>query len=226
MTPPHSPPDTRQQLLERAYALAGFTLGELAEMAGLTPPPNLRRHKGWPGQLIELWLGAEAGSKQTQDFAHLGVELKTLPLDSLGRPLETTYVCYAHLTGIAGLSWENSNVRNKLSQVLWVPIQGERRLSPADRIVGTPILWHPTGEQEAALKQDWEEIMEFIALGNIEKLTARHGEVLQLRPKAADGSALTDALGPEGTRIKTRPRGFYLKKQFTSQILEQLFNMR
>lgn len=46
---------------------------------------------------------------------------------------------------------------------------------------------------------------------------------MQIRPKAADGSALTEAIGPEGTIIEVRPRGFYLKKDFTRQILQRMF---
>ena len=65
--------------------------------------------------------------------------------------------------------------------------------------------------------------MELIALGKIESITARIGEVLQLRPKAADGSALTQAIGLDGEMIHTRPRGFYLRKSFTEQILEDAF---
>ncbi len=40
-------------------------------------------------------------------FAGLGVELKTIPVDSLGRPLETTFVCVAPLTGNSGVTWGN-----------------------------------------------------------------------------------------------------------------------
>ena len=36
--------------------------------------------------------------------------------------------------------------------------------------------------------------------------------------------ALTDAIGEQGQRIRTRPRGFYLKKHFTQQILDKVFN--
>ena len=66
--------------------------------------------------------------------------------------------------------------------------------------------------------------MDRIALGEVEAITARQGEFLQIRPKAADGRALTDAVGPDGQIIQVRPRGFYLKKTFTRAILEQVFN--
>ena len=67
-------------------------------------PPDLRRDKGWVGMLLEYWLGADAGSKAEQDFAHLGVELKTIPVDESGVPLETTFVCVAPLTGNSGVT--------------------------------------------------------------------------------------------------------------------------
>ncbi len=73
--------------------------------------------------LLEIWLGASAGSKPEQDFAALGVELKTCPYDP-GCPLETTFVCVAPLTGNSGVTWETSHVRHKLKRVLWIPVEG------------------------------------------------------------------------------------------------------
>jgi DNA mismatch repair protein MutH len=105
-----------------------------------------------------------------------------------------------------------------------VPIDGRREIAPSARIIATPFLWSPTIVQEQQLRQDWEELMELIALGKIEQITARLGQYLQLRPKAADGKALTNAIGPDGTLIQTRPRGFYLRKNFTQAILAEVFN--
>jgi DNA mismatch repair protein MutH len=217
-------PVSLAELLDRATAIAGMTLGELANLHHITIPPDFKKHKGWTGQLIESCLGAAAGSKPEQDFAHLGTELKTIPIDDQGYPLETTYVCYAHLTHIAGMTWENCNLRNKLSRVLWVPVQGMRGIPPAERRVATPFLWEPNQQQLNQLQQDWEELMELIALGHIERVSARQGQLLQLRPKAADGKALTDAVGSKGQPIKTRPRGFYLRKHFTATIIQQAFS--
>lgn len=66
--PPHSPPVDRQALLQRALRLAGYTYAELAALAGLTIPRDLRRDKGWVGLLLERCLGASSGSKAQQDF--------------------------------------------------------------------------------------------------------------------------------------------------------------
>lgn len=83
-----SPPASEALLLAQAQQLSGYSLGELAALAGLVAPKDLKRDKGWIGVLLEIWLGASAGSKPEQDFAALGVELKTIPVDSLGHPLD------------------------------------------------------------------------------------------------------------------------------------------
>ncbi len=219
-----SPPNSISELLIRAENIAGYTLSELAKQANIAVPDNLKRDKGWVGQLLELHLGASAGSKPLPDFVNLGVELKTIPINHLGKPLETTFVSVAPLTGVYGLKWEESHVRHKLAHVLWIPVEGEREIPVGDRRVGYPVLWKPSIEQEQQLKQDWEELMDLIVLGKVESITAKHGEVLQLRPKAANSRALTEAYGENGNPIRTLPRGFYLKTHFTHAILTSFFN--
>lgn len=223
LSPLTSSPESETQLLWQAQSLAGYTLGELATRVGLPVPRDLKRDKGWTGVLLERWLGASAGSKPEQDFAHLGVELKTIPIDSQGRPLETTFVCVAPLTGNTGVIWETSHVRHKLQRVLWIPIEGSRDIPVGERRVGSPLLWSPNQEEENQLRLDWEELMDLIVLGQVERITARHGEVLQLRPKAANSKALTEAIGAKGEPILTLPRGFYLKKNFTGALLARHF---
>ncbi|CAM6294602.1 DNA mismatch repair endonuclease MutH [Citrobacter sedlakii] len=223
LQPLRFPPESEALLLQQAQQISGYTLGELAALAGMTTPKDLKRDKGWVGVLLELWLGASAGSKPEQDFAALGVELKTIPVDSQGRPLETTFVCVAPLTGNSGVTWETSHVRHKLKRVLWIPVEGDRAIPLSLRRVGSPVLWSPDPDEERQLRLDWEELMDMIVLGQVERITARHGEFLQLRPKAANAKALTEAIGAQGQPILTLPRGFYLKKNFTRALLERHF---
>ncbi|HHW7446391.1 TPA: DNA mismatch repair endonuclease MutH [Pasteurella multocida] len=214
-------PQTEQELLQRAQAIAGLRFAELAQSLHMPVPPDLKRDKGWVGMLIETALGATAGSKAEQDFAHLGIELKTLPINAQGMPLETTFVSLAPLTQNVGVSWENSHVRHKLSKVLWILVEGERQIPLSERRVGQPILWQPSAQQELRLKRDWEELMEYISLGKLEQINATLGEVLQLRPKGANSKALTRGIGKHGEMIDTLPLGFYLRKTFTEEILQQ-----
>lgn len=215
------PPKTRQELLKRANQIAGQTFFQLAKQADIEIPDDLTREKGWVGQLLEWHLGAEAGSKPKPDFEHLGIELKSIPIGYNGKPLETTFICVAPLTGVQGLTWEASHVKHKLAQVLWIPVEGEREIPLAERRVGLPLLWSPDNEEKQQLQQDWEELMEFIVLGKVEEITAKHGEVMQLRPKAANSKVVTEAYSASGQPFKTLPRGFYLRTQFTGNILKK-----
>ena len=212
-------PQNLEQLLSQAQSIAGLTFGELADELHIPVPPALQRDKGWVGMLLEHALGATAGSKAEQDFSHLGVELKTLPINAEGYPLETTFVSLAPLVQNSGVKWENSHVRHKLSCVLWMPIEGSRHIPLRERHIGTPILWKPTVEQERQLKQDWEELMDLIVLGKLDQITARIGEVMQLRPKGANSRSITKGIGRNGEVIETLPLGFYLRKAFTAGIL-------
>lgn len=219
-------PQTLEQLLSQAQSIAGLTFGELADELHIPVPIDLKRDKGWVGMLLERALGATAGSKAEQDFSHLGVELKTLPINAEGYPLETTFVSLAPLVQNSGVKWENSHVRHKLSCVLWMPIEGSRHIPLRERHIGAPILWKPTAEQERQLKQDWEELMDLIVLGKLEQITARIGEVMQLRPKGANSRAVTKGIGKNGEIIDTLPLGFYLRKEFTAQILKAFLDVK
>lgn len=216
---PSSPPKDITTLLKRSRGMAGQTLGDLARSRGIPVPTDLKRDKGWQGQLIERYLGASASTLAAPDFMELGIELKTLPLDREGRPKESTYVCTVPLDKTHDLNWETSWLKNKLNHVLWVPIEANPDIPLAERSVGNAILWHPTQEQQQVLRRDWGELMDMVCLGQLEQITSHHGRYLQIRPKAANAKALCPATDGEGNRIMSLPRGFYLRTVFTQQIL-------
>ena len=220
-----SPPNSEEELLKRVGELAGLTIGEIADEYGIAMPKDLKREKGWVGLLLEHVLGATAGSKPEPDFPELGIELKSLPINQSGKPRETTFVCVAPLTGIQGVTWENSHIRHKLSRVLWVPIVAERSIPLAQRVIATSFIWSPSEEEEHALAQDWRELIDMIALGEVEKINGKHGTFLQLRPKAANSSIRTKAFNHLGQPFMTLPRGFYLKTNFTQALLHKQFRI-
>lgn len=215
-----SSPASKTELLERANQLAGKTLGAIAAETGLSLPDSMKRAKGWTGLLVEHCLGACAGSLPGPDFPALGIELKTLPLDHQGKPRESTYVCTVSPRNDLKTAWRTSRVRQKLSHVLWITVEALPDMPLAERRIGTPILWRPDASQEKILKSDWEELTDMIRRGELDKITARYGQYLQIRPKARNARALQSSAGPEGYPDMTLPRGYYLRAKFTRQILD------
>jgi DNA mismatch repair protein MutH len=211
--------------MQRARALSGRTLGALALDHGLEAPPDLRHAKGFAGQLVERALGASAGSRSEPDFRALGVELKTLPVSSSGKPCESTFVCTIALADIGSSEWDTSIVRKKLARVLWVPLEGERRIAPGDRRIGEPLLWSPDPEEEAALRFDWEELAGVIGRGDVEAVTGHLGRFLQVRPKARDSRSRRRGTDTEGAFFSTLPRGFYLRASFTAGLLAKHYHL-
>jgi len=218
-------PETSAELLARARSIAGRPLRNIAEQLGRPVPPDLRRAKGWIGQLLEAFLGASAGGRAEPDFPHLGIELKSLPVDRTGRPRESTWVCVAPLDGSLSGTWELSWVRRKLSRVLWIPVVGEGAMAPGDRLVGAALLWSPSDEEEALLRRDFEDLAELIQTGNLAQLDAHRGSALQLRPKAGSSRDLTWMLDEDAQWIEVNPRGFYLRRSFTTALLERHLRM-
>lgn len=213
------PPRSEAELLARASACAGRTIAELAHGVGWPVPRDLRRHKGWSGELLEAVLGATAGSNPQPDFVELGIELKTVPLGPDGTPRESTHVCTVAVHDLVGSRWETSTVRRKLARVLWVPVEGSPQIALGARRVGQACLWSPGADEEAVLRADWEEYMELLATGRYDAIDARLGVYLQIRPKAANSRALVAASDAHGVPAATLPRGFYLRPGFTKSIL-------
>jgi len=213
------PPQTQDELLERCQNLAGKTLGNIAAELDIHVPENLQRHKGWVGMLLESYLGADAGNKAEPDFMGLGIEMKTMPLNALGQPKESTYVCTVSMQQSGDLIWKDSWVRRKLAHVLWVPIEADPNIPLSERYIGNAWLWKPTPKQDAILKRDWEELMDRIVLGEQADITAKEGEYMQIRPKAANSRVLVKGISAQGDQELINPKGFYLRTSFTKQLL-------
>ena len=78
------PPESLDELLDRARAIAGRTLGDLAREQGIDLADDGVRTKGKFGQLVERALGGAGSSKSEHDFPAIATELKTIPLGPRG----------------------------------------------------------------------------------------------------------------------------------------------
>ena len=219
------PPRDEAELRERLRRLGGQPLGTIARTHGVLVPADLRRSKGWVGQLLERALGATGSSRAEPDFPGLGIELKTIPIDERGRPLESTFVASLEL-GAFDRRWEGSGVAKKLARVAWVAVEASPAIPLPERRCGAALLWGPTPEEEAALRADYEEIVELIDEGFGATVTGHRGTFLQLRPKGRSAADLRWALDDEGAKVRTAPRAFYLRSAFTAALLARHFAPR
>lgn len=216
-----SAPASLDELLRNARAIAGMTVGELARAHAMPLPESTTRGKGFVGALVERALGASAGSRSEPDFPALGVELKTLPMDAKGHVLESTFVATIPLTAIANQEWDATGIGKKLASVLFVPVEGKPVPLDARRF-GAALHWTPNAEELALLTQDFEVIAERIGRGELERIDARMGVVMQVRPKAARGSDRRLHFDESGDVRVEQPRGVYLRARFTEQIVARL----
>lgn len=215
------PPESEAELLSRCRTLAGKSLGQVAAELNVAVPGSRARAKGWAGQLIERYLGATAASQPEPDFMSLGIELKTIPVNRQGRAKESTFVCMAPMTVAPGMRWLDSTLRHKLNRVLWVPIEADPGITPSNSRTGNPFLWSPSPEQARVLEQDWQELVEMLCFGEFDKVSAKHGQYLQIRPKAASSASLVRTTLADGESGLTLPRGFYLRTRFTNMLLKK-----
>jgi len=213
-----------KELLELCDKIAGINISELAHFLKITPPKSLNNNKGWIGQLLEQYLGATGRNLPIADFPHLGIELKTIPINLKNlHPLESTFICTATFKQPA-MNWEQSIVKLKLSKVLWLPIESSPKIDLINRRIGKAFLWQPNTNEAAILKQDWQELTEIIQLGHINLLSAKYGRYLQIRPKAANCKHnLAKYITNDRETIQTVTRGFYLRTSFTKNILANYF---
>jgi len=216
-------PKNEEELLARCLEFEGMSFSQLAAYLKLKIPNMQNQRKGWVGMAIEKALGTTAGTKSIPDFNHLGVELKTIPIDAQGEPAETTFVTSIALLTIHQEEWLTSQCYSKLKRVLWIPIESDDSIDYGNRRIGQAILWSPNEEQSSILKADWDELTTMICTGQLEEISASIGEYLQIRPKAANSASLCFAFDQDGSKILTLPRGFYLRKTLTSKIIQKRY---
>jgi DNA mismatch repair protein MutH len=163
----------------------------------------------------------DSGGARGPDFAALGVELKTVPVDARLAPRESTAVCQIDPISIAHESWPDSYVRRKLARVLFVALEVPVGVaSVGDRRVSAVTSWSPSVEEEGILRDDFEFfVREFFRAGRAMQITGHHGIALQVRPKGRNAAHRRRALDESGASILIGTCGFYLRPNFVGRIL-------
>lgn len=199
------PPVSREELIARCIDIAGRTVGEVAALYRVSVPHDLKLARGFIGRLLEQALGADNKARAAPDFPALQVELKSIPIDTNGRPHQATKICQVPTMRRGHAErWEQSLLRRKLACILWIPVQSQQGEPVADHRIGNPLLRRLPPREETVLRADWEEFMDYLGTGLADHLSAELGQYLQVRAATTNGT-----------------RNFYLRTRYTERILKE-----
>lgn len=214
MTEPHIDPQTL--LRQRLAPYWGKHLIELKKK-GRTG------HKGWAGDLLEDILGVTDKSSSGPDFPEMGIELKTLPVSENFHVLENTFLGKIPLPFQEG-SLKNSRLYQKIRQIFWVPLIGNKGEPLEQRRIGQGFLWQLHGEELSVFEQDWDELSSLLRSAEFGDISAHLGTALHIRPKAAHSRDKV-LLNIDGQTHTIVPLGFYLRRSFTQKLLNDTFGL-
>lgn len=217
-------PMSQAELEARLKNLLGRSIGELALLSGARLPYNNLAGKGFSGQLIELFLGADAHNLTLPDFTSLNIELKTLPLGLKLTPVESTFVCSTELKTESFPAFEQSPLCHKLKHILFVLLFAPKGFPIAERRILGYFFFKPNAEQLQTIKADYQDFAELICSGQSEQINGSMGTLIQMLPKASTADSLTPIRNSEGEIRYTRPRGFYLRRAFTAQLCQRFLD--
>ena len=216
------PPKDMEQLLQRLNAIMGRSVNELAVLAGVYMPEQSRQSRGYSGQIIELFLGADASNQSLPDFVDLGIELKTIPVSSDFTARETTFISAATINPERYIPFERTSLYSKVRHMLFVILFAPKGLPPAERRILGYFFFQPDKDQLAIMEQDYNEFNELIFSGRAHEINGTMGNILQMRPKALDSLTYTPVRDTEGNTAWTTPRGYYFRQAFTTSLLQAL----
>ena len=216
-----TPPTTKAELKKRLQRLLGRSLGELAALAQVPVPTGLMGAKGFAGQLIELFLGANAKNLPVPDFMELGIELKTVSLSYDLTLKDSTFICMADLKAERFIPFQQSPLYHKLSSLLWVLVLAPSDLPLEQRPILGFCFYQPSPPELAQIEADYNEFNELICTGRSAQITGAMGTIIQLRPKALNSQVTTQVRDERGNFVATTPKGYYLRAEVTRKLIAQ-----
>ena len=89
----NSLPLNYDELYQRLDNLLGMSVSSLAQILNIKLDNNNTKIKGYLGQMLEIYLGADGNNKADVDFSNLDLELKTVSTDENLNPLESPFIC-------------------------------------------------------------------------------------------------------------------------------------
>jgi DNA mismatch repair endonuclease MutH len=169
----------------------GRTLSSLAAEHGATVVGG----KAGPAGFVRKLLGVE-GRGQIEEFAKLGIRVQSISINSkTGTLREAVSFPAMSLREFAEEEWEESDLRELVDHILFIPLLSDEREDRAQRLLGRPFFWQPNAKQWDGIEAEWRMFQQEI----------RDGKAAYTGEKGKRESGLTPA---SRTRcIHVRPHG-------------------
>jgi DNA mismatch repair protein MutH len=196
---------------------------QVAKLYGVKWEGDPAHNKGHAGRLVHLLTGDDSKNAPAADLSNLGIEVKSIPVDSRDRVLEPTKVGSIDFERLWRESWWESEAFQKLRAVLFVPVVKSDQSRPDLWYIRRPFLWLPSEAVLAHLKDDYDSLRGLVREGKSDEISSAYppeGQGDYLHPKPSHGKKdkyKVYSLG--GKDIELERRAWMLREKFTQPIV-------
>jgi DNA mismatch repair protein MutH len=167
--------------------------------------------------VLRAYLGVKPKGRSA-DFQRFGVEIKTVPVDSSGRPVESTsFPTFIH-EELAFETWEDSDLLGRLNRILFILIERAKGQPQEEAVVRRAFFWSPSEAELRAIRMEWEQFRDLIVQGHAAHLPKASETVyIHVRPKGRD--ARDRDLAPGGVDVIRKC--FWLNDRYVERIVDE-----
>jgi len=216
------------RILTSITPFVGQSLGALSSRLGL----DLSGGKDRAAKIVKRLLGALDVASEVREFTQAGLQVKTLSLRSgNGAAYEAVSFPAADLDRLVVDSWEDSQLRQDLGRVLFVPTYRPSRDTVAPlRTLGPPFFWTPTRDQWEIIRREWTDYKRQVISGQaryevVPGQIRRRGllkhesetTIIHMRPHGAN--AADQVVNPQGEQVTKQC--FWLNKEFVARLVKE-----
>lgn len=209
--------DFERAVLVRLRGYAGQSLETIASGLGVELSSEA---KAGPAILIRRLLGMVNDKARIREFEQFGIGVKTVPISEDGQTVfeSMSFPRFDHME-VIDETWEESELRNHLQRILFVPLVRRGRKEPrAKHRLGRAFFWSPSEEELDAIGVEWETFVQMIREKEADRLpSAAQTEYIHVRPKGRDGSDTEPAPG----FAAMMKRCFWLNDSYVRRIINE-----
>lgn len=185
---------------------------------------KIKTQKGVVGHLLEGITGRPPNSDSKADISNLGIELKVLPLTNTTKKIQPKERCKLKSISykeIINENWETSNLKNKISQILFLTYIQPKGKTFRDwrefKFTG-PIYYSLKNNSPKIVKNDWLNIKTKVQKELAHELSESDGDILGA---CTSGNGDMIKYGEKG---EAKQRSFSLKHSYMKHFFEQECN--